>query len=132
MPGKYSNTVRVYYPEPRTREEVIEKVLLTLKEIKDKTDVSKVILFGSYAKGRQTASSDVDVLVIYEEVGGVNEKERKDERKKEVYNLFWNSLKIPQLELHVYSSEEFERLKKSGSSFLKEIEKGIVIWSRDR
>jgi len=48
-----------------------------------------------------------------------------------VYNLFWNSLKIPQLELHVYSSEEFERLKKSGSSFLKEIEKGIVIWSRD-
>ena len=43
-----------------TKNEIISQVNLSLQHL----NVSKVILFGSYANGTQTADSDIDLLVI--------------------------------------------------------------------
>jgi len=79
-----------------------------------------VILFGSYASGKQTAASDIDILIVY---GGTREK-------KEVYDLCWDIVDLPNLELRIYSEEEYAKLKRSRSLFVKEAEeKGIVVWN---
>lgn len=50
------------------------KTILTLEEIKSSVaqvaplyDVKKVVLFGSYADGKQTKNSDIDLLVEFSE-----------------------------------------------------------------
>ena len=77
-----------------------------------------MVLFGSYAEGRHTAASDVDLLVIYR-----GPKRRYD------YSICWDAFGIPQLELHIYTEEEYTKLKSKGSMLLEEAEKkGIIIW----
>jgi hypothetical protein len=116
MPKKSSNSVKIYYPK-LSREELTsllkEKTHDLLKELPLKT----IILFGSYAKGRYTASSDVDLLVVI-----------KDQHKDYAYHKTHNSLGIDNLQLHLYTSEEYEKLRRKSPSFIKEIEKGIVIY----
>lgn len=43
-----------------TKNEIISQIKLSLKPL----NVSKVILFGSYAKGTQFVDSDIDLLVV--------------------------------------------------------------------
>lgn len=75
-----------------------------------------VILFGSYAQGRHTAASDIDLLVVH-----------AGESNRQVYSRCWDALKMPQLQLHVYTVTQYRRLKASGSALPKEAEKGIRI-----
>lgn len=44
----------------------IQEIILILREILEKFEVKKAILFGSYAKNQPTQTSDID-LVIYSE-----------------------------------------------------------------
>ena len=43
-----------------TKNELITQIKISLQD----SDVSKVILFGSYAKGTQSNDSDVDLLIV--------------------------------------------------------------------
>jgi len=36
-----------------------------ISALEGKLPLKRVVLFGSYAKGRQTVASDVDLLVVY-------------------------------------------------------------------
>ena len=117
MPKKSSNTVKIYYPE-FSGEEVIEKIRDRINELLKKLPIKSVILFGSYAENRYTAASDIDLLIVYE-----------DPKRNDAYNICWDELGIPQLQLHVYTSSEFKKLEASGSILPKEVKKkGIVIW----
>ena len=110
--------MRIYYPR-FGRGELIEKLRRCAEELSRKLPFKRVILFGSYASGRQTAASDVDVLVVYEG--------RRD--KREVYDLCWDLIGLPNLELHLYSEDEYLKLRKSKRSIVEEAErKGIIIW----
>ncbi|MEM3019451.1 MAG: nucleotidyltransferase domain-containing protein [Candidatus Bathyarchaeia archaeon] len=109
--------MRIYFPE-FNRERLIEKLRKGSEVLSKKLPIKKVVLFGSYAEGRHTVASDVDLLVIY-----------RGEKQKDDYDLCWDSINIPQIELHIYTEDEYERLRISGSSIHKEIErKGITIW----
>jgi len=108
--------VRIYYPE-FNREELVERITGRLKTLCRHLPLRRVILFGSWARGRATAASDVDLLIIY---GGP--------RREEAYSLCWDIIDIPQLELHIYTEEEYERLKASGSHLPREAERGINLW----
>ncbi|MEM3404114.1 MAG: nucleotidyltransferase domain-containing protein [Nitrososphaeria archaeon] len=116
MEGESSDSVKVYYPK-YSREKVIALVKAKIQELKNRIPLVKVILFGSYAKNRQTVASDIDILVLY-----------SGEKVKDDYHIAWDILQIPEAQLHIYTVEEFERLKTSGSAFPKEIEKGIVLY----
>lgn len=48
--------------------EVIKKLRLYKDLISDHFDIDKIVLFGSYAKGKQKEDSDIDVAVIVNSV----------------------------------------------------------------
>jgi len=72
----------------------------------------RVYVFGSVLEGRYTATSDIDILVV---VNGVS-REEAYRAKATVYR----ALDAP-IELHVTSSEEFERWYKRFIDRLEEI-----------
>jgi hypothetical protein len=61
---------------------------------------SKVYVFGSVTKGKQTAMSDIDILIV---VDGVNQ-----DQAYEVEAKIYSAIDAP-IELHVASTEEFSR-----------------------
>ena len=85
-----------------------------LLELQRLLHVKLVALFGSYAKGNYTVASDVDVLVIYE-----------GQARENAYNLVLEAFPIPRLEPHVYSEEDYSRLK---STLDRMMAGGIVIF----
>lgn len=69
---------------------------------------------------RQTAASDVDVLVVY-----------AGDEAEEAYSLAWDILDIPQLQLHVYPERLHERLRAMPFSIPSVAErKGITVNER--
>ena len=119
MRKRYSSSVKIFQSE-FSREELIERIRRRTDELAKHLPITRVILFGSYASGRQTATSDVDLLIVY------SRPKRNDD-----YSVCWDTLSIPQLELFVYTEQEYETLKALGSTLPKEVEKkGIVVWTR--
>jgi len=117
MPRESSNSVRIFWPE-LDREKLIRRIREGIESVLNVLPITKVILFGSYARARYTAASDVDLLVIY-----------RGPKRQDDYSICWDALSISQLELHIYTEEEYERLRSKGSLLPKEAEeKGIVIW----
>jgi len=111
------SSVRIYWPE-FSREELLRLLTKRVGILRERLPVRLISLFGSYAKGRQTAASDIDLLVVYD-----------GPKKDDDYKLVWEILRIPCLQLHIYSAEEFGMLVDSGSQFPKEaIEKGITVF----
>lgn len=108
--------MKVYFPK-YNQKEVVKLIRERLQTLLKKLPLRLAILFGSYARGRYTASSDIDLLVVY-----------KDPKRKDAYSLVWDAINVSQLQLHLYTTSEYEELRKSGSSLPKEAEKGVVIW----
>ncbi|MEM2082117.1 MAG: nucleotidyltransferase domain-containing protein [Candidatus Bathyarchaeia archaeon] len=101
-------------------EELIERIREGAKAISRSLPLKAVILFGSYAEGRHTAASDVDLLIVYE-----------DPKREGDYGICWDALKIPQAEILVYTESEYEGLRKGGA--MRGIEsKGILVWGNQR
>lgn len=101
----------------------IHKLLRKISErLKKEYHAERVILFGSYATGKYTQDSDVDILVI------APTKERFFERMASVKRLIRdlrNGLPIAPVAL---TPEEIEKRKKAGDQFIIEIlEKGLLL-----
>ena len=75
--------------------------------------VRRVVLFGSWAKGRATAFSDIDLLVVY-----------ADPTRDDAYVLSRRHLPLRGLEPHVYSETEAARL---GPTLERMTRDGIVL-----
>ncbi|RMF33354.1 MAG: nucleotidyltransferase domain-containing protein [Chloroflexi bacterium] len=99
MPSKSFGSVRIFYP-PFRRDEVLALLRQRLARLREKLPLKQVVLFGSYAKGRHTVASDIDLLVVYE-----------GEPREDAYALVKRTLGIRRLEPHVYAEEEYEQLK---------------------
>jgi predicted nucleotidyltransferase len=99
MPGKSSSSVKVFYP-PFKREGLLALLRQRMATLQAKLPLKRVVLFGSYATGKQTAASDIDLLVIY------SGKSRED-----AYALVRRTLAIRRLEPHVYTEEEYDQVK---------------------
>ncbi|MGC8998538.1 MAG: nucleotidyltransferase family protein [Candidatus Bathyarchaeia archaeon] len=116
MPRKSSTTVKIYYPK-FSREEIIQKLEENFRNLSKELPIKIVTLFGSYACGRQTAASDIDLFVV------VNGKQ-----KDEAYKRIYRSLNIEKLQLHLYTVDEYEKLRRNSPSFIKEAEEnGLAI-----
>jgi predicted nucleotidyltransferase len=85
-------------------------------------NVSKIILFGSQAKGSQTKESDVDLIIISDDFKGKNIFERAEITKGAEINTIKKFL-IP-FDIITLTSEEFEN-----SMFFEYTEESKVIYA---
>ena len=51
----------------KTRDQILTFLSLNKKLFRDKYHILRIGLFGSYARGKQNANSDIDLLVEFEE-----------------------------------------------------------------
>ncbi len=68
--------------------------------LQEKSPLKRVVLFGSYATGKQTVASDIDLLVVY-----------AGKPREDAYALVKRTLNIHRLEPHVYAEEEYEQAR---------------------
>ncbi len=105
------------------RDQPIENLKEKLKGFGSFCAVNKIILYGSVAEGKETPSSDIDIVVF---VNSENEKPQiykaLDEKSDECMVEYGN-----RLHFQVFTNEEFS---KKGKNFRDNVEKGIVVFSR--
>jgi uncharacterized protein len=96
-----------------------------VQKIVDELKPEKVILFGSYAYGKPTPHSDVDLLVVLKTSASLKERSWKVSR-----------LLLPRpfpVDILVKTPKEIEKALKSGDFFLQEIlTRGKVLYERDK
>ena len=105
-----------------------EKILTEIKEILTSFGVEKIILFGSYAYGVPNTSSDLDLLVIKQ---NLPENETRDFRIK-LKKALWLKMRKYNLpfDIIVDSEERIRNRIEMGDLFYKEIySKGKVIYA---
>jgi predicted nucleotidyltransferase len=116
MRGKYSNSVRVFFPK-FSLEDVIREVDRCTSLLSEGFALKKVIIFGSYAKKRYTVGSDIDLFVVFDD---------SQCTKDDVYRAMMKNIKLPRLELHILSLKEYQEVK--DSKWVKTIdEEGVRI-----
>lgn len=99
---------------------MIELIKVIAKRLKEQYGAKEVILFGSYAEGKATDDSDIDLLVISDS------KERFYERQATVRRLLRDLKKRIPVSPIVLTPEEIEERKRHGDQFINEIlETGI-------
>ncbi|MEM2291567.1 MAG: nucleotidyltransferase domain-containing protein, partial [Candidatus Korarchaeum sp.] len=103
MRRKYSSSVRVFFPK-LSQEDVIREVSRVVSLLSESLALKKVVIFGSYAKKRYTAGSDIDLLVVFDDT----QCEEDD-----VYKNPMKNIKLPRLELHILSLKEYEEMRNS-------------------
>ncbi|MGB9677117.1 MAG: nucleotidyltransferase domain-containing protein [Candidatus Ratteibacteria bacterium] len=97
----------------------IERIVECIK----KYQPEKIIVFGSYARGEGDEYSDIDFIVIKKT------EKRFIERLIEVAKLIDN--KWGDIDIFVYTPEEFEQMSKLGNSFIESVLKeGKVIYEK--
>ncbi len=99
MLKRLSSSVRVYLPA-FNREELIAQLQRKIPDLCQVLPVTRVVLFGSYARDQYTAASDIDLLVVY-----------AGESNPQAYALVRRTLGIRRLEPHVYTESEYLQVK---------------------
>lgn len=103
MRRKYSNSVRVFFPK-FSLEDVVREVSRCVSLFSEDLALKKVIVFGSYAKGKYTAGSDIDLFVVFDDSKCAEDY---------VYKTLRKNIMLPRLELHILSLKEYEAIKES-------------------
>ncbi|MBM2811174.1 MAG: nucleotidyltransferase protein [Chloroflexi bacterium] len=93
------SSVRVVFP-PYSRAELIERLRADVPALSAALPLERVVLFGSWAHGRATASSDVDLLVVY-----------RAPKRDDAYEAVLHALSVRRVEPHVYTVDEAEQLE---------------------
>jgi uncharacterized protein len=99
MPRQSSSSVRVVFPR-FNRDELVTELCRQLPELERNLPVRRVVLFGSWAAGRATAYSDIDLLVIY-----------AGSPRDDAFKVVRRSIQLRGLEPHVYTETEAESLR---------------------
>lgn len=98
----------------------IKRIRELLLPIFQKSKVKKAFLFGSYATGKETKRSDLDLMII------MNTSKRFFERYDQ-FNEIHNTFKGYAIDLLIYTPEELEKI--SHRKFIKDIlYKGKIIY----
>ncbi len=113
MQSRSLSSVRIFYPR-LSRAEVISRLQAGLKELQQKLPIVRAVLFGSYAQGRYTVSSDIDLLIVY-----------AGPARHDAYTLVKRSLELLRVEPHLYTQAEYEKLSET---IRKMTDNGIVLW----
>jgi len=91
------------------------KINKIVKKIASVINPKKIILFGSYAREKQTEESDLDLLVIVEDADLPPHKRARAIRKH-----LWGLTDIPK-DIIVYTEKEINEWREVKSSFISSI-----------
>ena len=98
-----------------------------LDSVRQDPSIEHVILFGSFAYGNPTQDSDLDLIIIMDNKEKTSTYTEKWNRYIRVSRLLKNIRELP-IDLLIYTSDEWNLLMTSDSSFLSEIKlKGITL-----
>ena len=108
-----------------TKDELITEIKSSLQHL----NVSKVILFGSYAKGTQSDESDIDLLVVTNDNFLPESFTKKMEIKIKIANAL-NSLRShADIDLIVHTKPMYEQFLHLNSGFKREIiSSGTIVY----
>ncbi len=113
MQRRSSTSVKVFYPR-LDRDKVVEIIKARLEVLKEELPLRLVVLFGSYAKGNYTVTSDIDLLIVH------------DNTSKDVYTLVKKVINLYGLEPHTYSYEDYRSMKDTIDRMVKD---GIMLYN---
>ncbi|MGC8782422.1 MAG: nucleotidyltransferase domain-containing protein [Anaerolineae bacterium] len=103
-------------------EQIIQEIAARIVEA---VHPEKVILFGSWARGEQSAHSDIDLVVIQQTSLSPHR------RYAQIRRLFWG-LGLP-MDILVYTPEEFDRYRSVPGSLTHTVAReGRVLYERPR
>lgn len=92
-----------------------------VRRIADRTRPQRIIVFGSYAKGTATATSDLDLVLVKETCLPAG-------RRADELGPLLNSVLIP-VDVHVYTPEEVEEYGREEFSFLHSVlRSGVTVF----
>ena len=114
MRQRSSGSVKVFYP-PWNRKALLVRLREGVIPLREVLPLVRVVLFGSYARGRQTVASDIDLLVVY--AGAV---------RGDAYALIRRTLDLRRLEPHVYAEEEYAQVR---DTLERMVQDGITVYS---
>jgi len=97
------------------------ELIIQIKTALLHSNVSKVILFGSYAKGTQSIDSDVDLLVVTNDNFLPESFAKKMEIKLKIASALYSIRKHTDIDLIVHTKPMYEKFIELNSSFKKEI-----------
>ena len=101
----------------RDLHETLEHIVATLSQ---KPEVHRILLFGSYARGRRDLFTDLDLIVIMD--SSLDFLTRTGQLYRELHTPV-------DMDLFVYTPDEFERIKHSG--FIKQaLREGKVLYEK--
>ena len=106
----------------------INDIITKLKTI----NPEKIIIFGSYANGKATKNSDIDLIVVTND--NIYPKNYSEKLKiyLKVSNLLREFKKDVPIDLIVYTKPVYEKFVELGSVFSKEVKKnGKVIYEKN-
>ncbi len=106
-------------------QDVKDEIVAALKRSKE---ISRTILFGSYAKGTQTEDSDVDLVVVLNKKGfSSSYSEMLQNRLSVTCKLESLQEKVP-VDTLVYTKDEWDAATRIRNDFMREIqENGVVL-----
>jgi len=108
-----------------TQTDIIAQINFSLQHL----NVSKVILFGSYAKGTQTEESDIDLLVVTNDDFVFESFAQKMEVKLKIANALNSLRQYADIDLIVHTKPMYEKFIQLDSGLKKEIlDSGTVIY----
>ncbi len=104
----------------------IQKIINEVVEkIKNEYQPEKIILYGSYAYGKPTRDSDIDLFIIKD-----TDKRRVD-RFVEVKRLIYKPTRRISIAPLVYTPDEIEKRLEMGDGFIEEVlSKGEVLYAQ--
>lgn len=111
-----------------TQYKMAPRILEMIKEFKEilvsrfDQEILKIVVFGSYAKGKEILESDLDILIV------VKNKELEKQIDDIAYKIMWNFDFKPLLSTYVVSEAHFNYIKKIRTGFYESIEEeGIEV-----
>jgi predicted nucleotidyltransferase len=111
-----------------TKNEIVTQINQSLQHL----NVSKVILFGSYAKGTQHDDSDIDLLVVTQDNFVFDSFAQKMEIKLKIANALNSLRKYADIDLIVHTKPMYEHFIQLNSGFKKEIvSSGTIIYEEN-
>jgi predicted nucleotidyltransferase len=108
-----------------TRDDIIVQINLLVQQL----NVSRVVLFGSYAKGTQSNDSDIDLLIVTNDNFVFESFAQKMEIKLKIVKALNPLRKYADIDLIVHTKPMYEKFIQLNSGFKKEIlSSGYIIY----
>jgi len=125
MQKKSSNSVKIF---SLNKDEVIYKLGKSIRNfVKNRSEILKVILFGSLVEGNYTPHSDADILIILDNKAEVSTKIRD-----RIPDYFIDNTPIP-IDVFPYKEEEIQKKISENNFFIKNaVDNGKVIFSKTK